>query len=85
MALLHIPGVCGISKCLSLILGGLRRICIRLKERFKGLPAVGSAEENVPFPGATEIHLCPESGVFGSGMGFALYGARACWKGHLCF
>lgn len=69
---LHIPGACGISKCLSLILGGLRRICIRLEERFKGLPAVGSAEENVPFPVTTETYLCLKTGVFGSGMGFAL-------------
>ena len=79
------PGSNGISKCLTLIPGGLLSVCIRLGDWFKGLPAVGSAVGNVPFPVTTGTRLYPRTGLFGSGMGFALYGAGACWKGHSHF
>lgn len=42
---------------------------MRLEGRFKGLTAVGSAEENVPFPVTTEICFLPQNwGVWGLGL-----------------
>lgn len=72
-------GTCGISKCLSLIPGGLLRIYMRLGGRFKGLPAVGSAEENVAFP-LTAEHTSVKSEAFGVGVGLVLCGAGVCWE-----